>query len=132
MLTRRLKTFSMDETVHNGLVPIAVNKQVVYEKEYRARKCSKYSGYHVRDLRYIGAGFSEEDSMSGYHKSGCKGANIFKSHFAGFEFWDGVDPDQSKSILLDVAIPMSCKSIRYGFLVDVSFILSVSVFPKGG
>jgi hypothetical protein len=72
-LTRRLKTFTIDNTVDSGIIPISVNSLIVYEKQYKAKRGWKYSGRHVLDHRYIGAGFSENDSISGYHKGGEKG-----------------------------------------------------------
>lgn len=67
--------------------------------------------------------------MDGSNKNGRK----------GYEFWDGCAPDESKSVVVDVSIPSFATSIRYGFLgmflvtlVDVSYMISVSVTPKGG
>lgn len=122
-LTRRLKTFTMDDTVENGIMPIAADNLCVFEKEYHAKSGSKKSGTKIRDARYIGGGFSEEDCLAGgYNRLGCK----------NYEIWNGAQPDKTTSLIIDIPIPSFVKSVRYGFLVDVSYIVSVSITPKGG
>ena len=119
-LIRRLKTFTLDETTDSpGLVPINYSNTCVYTKEYLAKQPARHSGLRVRDPNRIGAGFAEDDD---WYKYGSKGS----------EMWTGSQPDSLTNLLLDLQIPLSAISIRYGLLVDVSFMLSVSVFVKGG
>ncbi|KAI9094295.1 hypothetical protein DFS34DRAFT_628878 [Phlyctochytrium arcticum] len=45
--------------------------------------------------------------------------------------WEGVQSGEKRSIVVELGVPLHCRSIRYGTLLDVSYVLQVSVKPRG-
>ncbi|KAI8910184.1 hypothetical protein EDD86DRAFT_190209 [Gorgonomyces haynaldii] len=132
-LNRRINTFALDQQqngdtepeigVDSHLHPVTFNKLIVAEKDYHSKKSSKHAGIAIRDPRHHGVGYAEDDYYMGhFNQNGGKGKEI----------WDGVPPFSTRSLVLDVSIPAFARSVRYGLLFDVSFMVSVSITLKGG
>lgn len=103
-LARRLKTFQLDKVEENenlseagGLMPVTFDKLIISEKVYAVAPPAKKSGLAIRDVRDCGAGFAEHDYYNGqFNQNGAKGKEI----------WDGVEPGFSKTLIVDIPVPV--------------------------
>ncbi|KNC98423.1 uncharacterized protein SPPG_06127 [Spizellomyces punctatus DAOM BR117] len=47
------------------------------------------------------------------------------------EEWKGVDRGEKRCVVLDLAVPINARSIRFGMLLDVSYVVQVTIKPRG-
>ncbi|KAH6560382.1 hypothetical protein BSLG_010503 [Batrachochytrium salamandrivorans] len=134
-LVRRVKTFSENQKTHrsnddtmevnnNGacsLNPLSFVRTTVATRTLKSTKIPFASGLTVQSSKFQGVGVADDSNMSTNRGRGVQ----------GIEHWNGIAPDTSSSLVLDMNIPMSSRSIRYGLLVDVSFVVHVVITPKG-
>nr|KAJ3422113.1 hypothetical protein HK105_001122 [Polyrhizophydium stewartii] len=132
-LTRRIKTFVQERQADHSTIPSPVSdiacslrplsfvSDAVARRTMYSAKTPFRSGRNVLSTKFFGGGMAEDDYLFGQDKRGEK----------GYELWSGVAPETSTSLALDINIPMSARSIRYGFLIDVSFVVDVVVKPTG-
>lgn len=124
-LVRRLKTFGKNEA-HKGLGPtlsnIGFDRSTVSQRVLTDSKPPLKSGFFIISSNLAGGGYAE-DEMGG---TGMDRLGL-KDH----PFWEGVAPDETRALVVDVAVPLSARTVRYGELVDVSYTVEVTVKAKG-
>ncbi|KAI9007195.1 hypothetical protein BC832DRAFT_554477 [Gaertneriomyces semiglobifer] len=126
-LVRRLKTFSPDAIMpadlvaanaHPGstpsLLPMSFSRQIVATRNFQRVKQPRNSGHAITRAR---VSWAEDETL--------------KAQRQPHGTWSGVKPNEFKNIVLDVDIPVHARTIRFGSLVDVSYVLLVSATPKG-
>ncbi|TPX30417.1 hypothetical protein SmJEL517_g06017 [Synchytrium microbalum] len=116
-LIRRLKTFAVTED--GQLSPVSFSRTNVYEKVFRAMPSK---GKQDGNIRVPAEGWAEDDSSTS-----VLGSAVPKNFV-----WDGVDSGDTRRFVVDMEIPLSIRSIRFGMLVDVSFCLQVAIHPTYG
>ncbi|KAJ3413807.1 hypothetical protein HDV05_007558 [Chytridiales sp. JEL 0842] len=127
-LIRRLKTFttptktSMSTQDPSALQPVTFSRLVVSESTYTLPK-SKPTSKTIFNPNLCAETWAEENV---FLKSGSR---FPQSTIRGS--WGGVKPGEKRNVVLEVGIPIHCRSVRFGLTVDVSYILQVSVTPKG-
>ncbi|KAI8923040.1 hypothetical protein BC831DRAFT_473257 [Entophlyctis helioformis] len=117
---KRSSTNSVDEDTCS-LTPLSFTRDVVSKRTLLAGRTPKRSGNSALAARFLGGGFAQEDYVDGHDRCGEK----------GHETWHGVPANDYLSLLLDVHIPIHARSVRFGLLVDVSFVVQVSIKPQG-
>ncbi|KAJ3293338.1 hypothetical protein HK104_004536, partial [Borealophlyctis nickersoniae] len=138
-LVRRLKTFSLDSPATGGigatsapsptLLPISFARVPIATRTFRAGRGPLKSGRWISDSKVAGDGWAEEDGGALAKGVGDGGDGVHARK--GKEWWNGVGPGEERSVLVDMHVPVHARSIRFGMLLDVSYVVQVSVHTKG-
>ncbi|KAJ1551535.1 hypothetical protein HK096_008955 [Nowakowskiella sp. JEL0078] len=147
-LVRRLKTFSrslksslalskpqIGET--DSLLPVSFSRTIVASKVFFADDAPKKSGQVI--LR-AAEGWAEDDffeSTSVTSNGTASISNLEKDVNAvatksGTAWWNGVNSNEKRKIMVDLHIPIWARSIRFGLLIDVSFVVQVILLVQNG
>ncbi|TPX45360.1 hypothetical protein SeLEV6574_g03905 [Synchytrium endobioticum] len=113
-LIRRLKTFSV--TGDGQLSPVSFSRATVYKKVYESGSSRN------QQIRNPAKGYAEDDK-----RTRVPGFAVAKNFV-----WDGVDSGDSRKFVVDIEVPLSIRTVRFGMLLDVSFVVQVAVqLPHG-
>ncbi|KAI9205176.1 uncharacterized protein BJ171DRAFT_617151 [Polychytrium aggregatum] len=128
-LIRRLKTFSQsapgakadkgDDVADEreaSLLPVSFSRQLVVERSFKAMRQTSSSGALVSRLKYAAEGWAED------------GEDVPPK----WGWWNGVEPNDSRKVIVDICVPFNVRTIRYGMLIDVSYVVQVVVLLNGG
>ncbi|KAJ3312318.1 hypothetical protein HDV04_003211 [Boothiomyces sp. JEL0838] len=107
-LVRKIRTFSCESPSENiSLNPVSFSKRVVVKKTYECRKSKTNSAIDILNHTQN----SEQNSIE-YQTAQ----------------WDGIETEDTKIVILDLAIPLSARTIRNSNLIDVSYNIAVLIW----
>ncbi|KAJ3320166.1 hypothetical protein HDV06_005643 [Boothiomyces sp. JEL0866] len=110
-LIRKIRTFSCESPTENAaFTPVSFSKRTVVKKVYEYRKTKINSALDILN-------------------------RTEKSEIASLEWqtadWDGIEAEDTKIVVLDLAIPLSARTIHNSNLIDVSYIIAASIWIGG-
>ncbi|KAJ3124396.1 hypothetical protein HK098_001167 [Nowakowskiella sp. JEL0407] len=147
-LIRRLKTFARSTATNSNLLnknildhsnllhPVTFSRTIIASRFYVAEEAPKRSGLPIMRAA---DGWAEDDffeptavAANGTARISNLEKDVNSVVSRSIAWWNGVGPASSRNIMVDLNIPIWARSIRFGMLIDVSFIVQVVAQIHGG